>query len=577
MTRQKIEHLRILNAIPLTGRIVLVITAIGFVFLSEPGTSSLLAQSKSGLKRTSPKVDPRRLPATQPLAAVAPQASLFPLDQTFQLSSRAAATKTIYLDFTGHSTKDTDWNDATVTEIVTKPFSLDSADAFSNAELTVIQEIWARVSECYSPFDVNVTTKEPPLTDLMNAGAGDTRWGVRVLIGESDPSPAPNAGGVAFLFSFTSAKDTPCFVFPSNLSLNTKAIADASVHEVGHTLGLNHDGRTSPLEEYYAGQGSGVTAWAPHMGVGYYVNLVQWSKGEYSNANNKEDDLQIITTSNGFTYRVDDFPNGSATAAAIGGAKGAGANLSTFFINQSGVIERTTDTDWFKIVCNTGTLTLNLTGGPFNTMLDAKVDVYNGIGQLVVSSNPTNLLTASISQSIPAGTYYISVDGVGKGDPLTTGYTEYSSLGQYTLTGSYALAPATTPSNVNVAYTPATKKLTLIGDGLGNSVSVSYTGGVLKVEGANGTKINTTQTSVSYSIPTSDKPTVEASMGGGDDAVSFTGVNLSTAVLVLGDGNDRVAFTLSNVENLSIDGGGGQDTLIKTSSTIGQTTLVQVP
>jgi hypothetical protein len=33
------------------------------------------------------------------------------------------------------------------------------------------------------------------------------------------------------------------------------------------------------------------------MGVGYYRNLVQWSRGEYNDANNQEDDFQIIQNS----------------------------------------------------------------------------------------------------------------------------------------------------------------------------------------------------------------------------------------------------------------------------------------
>ena len=33
---------------------------------------------------------------------------------------------------------------------------------------------------------------------------------------------------------------------------------------------------------------TGEVAWAPIMGVGYYVNLVQWSKGEYANPSNTE-------------------------------------------------------------------------------------------------------------------------------------------------------------------------------------------------------------------------------------------------------------------------------------------------
>ncbi len=80
---------------------------------------------------------------------------------------------------------------------------------------------------------------------------------------------------------------------------------------------MSHDGRISPAEGYYAGHGSGATGWAPIMGVGYYRELTQWSSGEYLNANNLEDDLNIITTQNGFGYRADDHGNADGSATAL--------------------------------------------------------------------------------------------------------------------------------------------------------------------------------------------------------------------------------------------------------------------
>ena len=367
----------------------------------------------------------------------------YPLADTFKLQSRPTATKTIYLNFTGHVTTGTYWNDSG--DITTKPYSFEGDATFSNNELNQIQEIWDRVSECFSPFDVNVTTQEPPASDLVNSGGSDTRWGIRVCIGESNPSPAPGAGGVAYVGSFSWSTDTPCFVFESGPGVYGKYIADATVHEVGHTLDLEHDGRISPPEEYYEGHGSGPTGWAPHMGVSYYRNLVQWSKGEYLSANNTEDDLAIISTHNGFGYRPDDFASSQGTAADIGGA----AAGSVFNVRQNGVIEQRTDSDWFKITAAAGALNLNAVGGPRNTMLDIKLDLYDANGSLLVSNNPTADVVASISYTVPTGggTYYVKIDGTGVGDPLATGYTDYSSLGQYRITGTYTTDGNPPPTN----------------------------------------------------------------------------------------------------------------------------------
>ncbi len=74
-----------------------------------------------------------------------------------------------------------------------------------------------------------------------------------------------------------------------------KSCAEAASHEAGHTLGLGHDGANGTQTEYYGGQGSGNTGWAPIMGVGYDQTVTQWSKGEYANANNTQDDLAIIS------------------------------------------------------------------------------------------------------------------------------------------------------------------------------------------------------------------------------------------------------------------------------------------
>ncbi len=526
-----------------------------------------------------PYPDSKRAAAARiPVVAQAPQ---FPLADTFKLHSRPTATKTIYLDFNGHSTTDTFWNDGGNT-IVTSPYSFEGDASFSDNELAQFQEIWQRVSECFTPFEVDVTTEQPPVADLIRSGGGDTRWGIRVCIGESNPSPAPGAGGVAYLGSFNWNSDTPTFVFIEGSGIFGKYVSDATVHEVGHTLGLSHDGRISPSEGYYEGHGTGATAWAPHMGVGYYVNLVQWSKGEYLSANELEDDLALIThpsnngfgSTNGFGYRVDDATNTRTAALPIAGSTTAGV----LNVDQKGVIEQRTDEDWFRIDAAAGALTLNATGGPENTMLDIQLGLYDSTGTLLTSDNPDDLLTASISRTVTAGTYYAKIEGVSKGDPLATGYTDYSSLGQYRITGTLGSGGGGgggDSGNVNVTYTAKTKTLVLTGDAKANKVTVTLASGKITVTGTDGTTLNGLATLPPFNHQ--GKLALSSVLGEGDDSITVIGVYAGTVNLNLGGGADTATLTLCNVQKLVVNGGAGIDSLITTSSTIKKKTVTQVP
>ena len=58
----------------------------------------------------------------------------------------------------------------------------------------------------------------------------------------------------------------------------------------------------------------------------------------------------------------------------------------------------------------------------------------------------------AIQRTLPAGTYYFSVQGIGVGDPFTTGYSSYGSRGNYTVTATVPAAPivAINPTNLTV-------------------------------------------------------------------------------------------------------------------------------
>jgi len=397
------------------------------------GTGLLEAQ---GLVASSPAVDPSFLSdmaQAAPAILSATVASPFPLDQTFLLHSDPGALRVIYLDFDGHTTTGTIWNSQYTSgaPIVTPAYSFEGDSSFSDNELARIQYIWQRVAEDFIPFDVDVTTQDPGVESLIKRGPTDTQYGIRVCIGGNSAWTGSSIGGIAQPASFNSSSDTPCFVFPANLGNGAeKYVAEAASHEVGHTLYLTHDGTTGGVE-YYEGQGAGPTGWAPLMGIGYYKELTQWSQGEYANANNHQDDLVAIAASSpgGFGYRADDHGGTRATAAAL-------TVVGNTSVSGSGIIERTTDVDFFSFTTGQGLVSVAIDPAPTGPNLDILATLYDSFGTVVAVSNPIGVLSASFSLSLLAGTYYLSIDGTGEGDPLVTGYSDYGSLGQYFISGT---------------------------------------------------------------------------------------------------------------------------------------------
>ena len=339
------------------------------------------------------------------------------LAQTPILNSYPAATPTVFLDFDGHVWQGTAWNGS-------GPIVCDG----SGLNTTQITAVFNRIAEDYRPFTVNITTD----STKYSAAPADKR--MRLILTTSS-SWYGAAGGVAYINSFTWGDNTPCFVFSALLNYNTKNIAEAGAHEIGHTLGLRHqssyDNSCNKLSEYNGGIGSGEIGWAPIMGVGYYENLTLWNYGANPfGCTNYQDDLSIITANgNGIAYKNDDYANDLTAASPI--------NFTNNAFTVGGIIERPADVDAVKFnLAVSSRFVLNAIPyaiGAYNagSNIDLEIELLNSAGTIIGTYNPPTTLNASIDTTLTEGDYFLRVQG--KGNIYAP---NYASLGSYSLNAS---------------------------------------------------------------------------------------------------------------------------------------------
>lgn len=402
---------------------------------------------------------------------LAPSGAVFPPEQTFVLHSRPSSKRKIYLDFNGHTTTGSAWNSSyAIDPIVSPAFDLDGVPGtFSTAELNMIQNIWRRVAEDYAAFDVDVTTEQPTADQMTRLSSTDDTYGARALITKNFTAGTARGdcgcGGFAYVGVFDNTNETykTAFVFQDKLANGEKNIVEAVSHEVGHNLGLSHDGTTTV--GYYQGHGTGVTGWAPIMGIGYSRELVQFSKGEYLNANNKEDDF-LVMQSNGVLFAADDFGNSIATAATLAGTALNGVNN----FDARGLVETPSDADVFKFASGAGVITINAAPFERSPNLDILLQLRDAGGAVLAESNIAGGLSAAISVTVPAaGTYYVSIQGTGQGDALSTGYGTYGSIGRYTFNVSAPQAASVPSAVIGTSATSGAAPLTVAFSGSASS------------------------------------------------------------------------------------------------------------
>lgn len=321
------------------------------------------------------------------------------------LQSRPDAPHVIYLDFDGETVTGSNWVPAG--QSIVAPAARMTASQ--------VRETYERVRRDFEPFAVNITTVR---ADYDKA---DIARKIHCVITSNDQA-APGAGGVAYLNSFSSTwpGDKVCWSFQD---YNAKDCAEVISHELGHTFGLGHDGRLTPVEVYYEGHGSGETGWAPIMGIGYYRQLTQWSRGEYTSANNQQDDIAIISSEWNLPRAADDHGDSSAAATAITGDRG------------DGILARPTDNDFFSITLDSGSHTIFAIPSAYGN-LDLELRVETLGGTVLATANPTDQLSASASFDLASRQpVLLRVAARGKPEILGTGYSSYGSLGSYSLSG----------------------------------------------------------------------------------------------------------------------------------------------
>ncbi len=355
------------------------------------------------------------------------------------LNSQPTIPGTLYLDFDGELVTDPDWNGGNTINALPAEVG---GSPITTAQMT---DVWRRVAEDYRAVRVNVTTDRAvydsaPLGQRM----------ICVVTPTNDA--APSAGGVAYLGSYRGSShgftDTiPCWAF----NRSTTAIMAMTIsHELGHTVNLRHDGTDigGVVTTYYSGHDSGTFGWGPIMGAPFSKNVVVFNNGDYPNANNNEDDFAVISKLVGeplpsprIGLLADDAGGTPATAGSLG---------VTGSVTQHGIVGKDTNNttssnerDYWLFRSIGGVVNFTVTADTPEPDLDVAAEIRNS-SDVLVATAPVSAtkFDATISATLPLGDYYLVV--YGKGRPAsgsTIGYSNYGSVGAYTLTGTWPPLP----------------------------------------------------------------------------------------------------------------------------------------
>ncbi len=206
------------------------------------------------------------------------------------LNSYSPAAATVYLVFDGAEVDGTIWNEQG--KITAAPSGL------TPASITWIHQM---IAEHFVLFNLNITT-DPSVYEKA-----PVRQRTKIIF-TPDGSWYGQVSGVSAIGSFVWGDETPAWVFTSILGNNPTFIAAAATHQIGHTLGLQHqslyDAYGVMISELSGGENNILSDDAPLMGIPFYKQA-DWKKGHPSTgpANIQNDTAAIAGAPNNIGYR----------------------------------------------------------------------------------------------------------------------------------------------------------------------------------------------------------------------------------------------------------------------------------
>lgn len=395
-------------------------------------------------------------------------------------SSRPGAQYTMYLNFSGFDYTLINGNNwAGQSPGVTPAYNGQTGASFTAGEQANIKNIWTRISDAYSMFDINVTTVDPAVAAGQNA-TDVTRWNyyettprlMHTVIGNGASTFFGGAGGVSYVGVMhgtggPAGKHTN-WAFVNRLGGVSAFhnIYTASAHENGHAAGLSHQGDYTPsaqVNEYSTNNGSGTIA--PTMGVAYSAARGVWRSGRIGTTTTQNDPRAILVANPTMTGFVNDGIGrtlGTATALPLSGGGtinnllAAGIIVPASVTNPnpigeanytSGFFSFTTTGGVANIILNAGRQTITPGTPDPDPQLDGTLRILDSVGGIVAEAN-TASLGESININLAAGNYFVQVASAGGKQASTNGgawqAAQFYDMGSYFLTGFVAVPePAT--------------------------------------------------------------------------------------------------------------------------------------